>query len=211
MTMKKIQNDYDQIKGFLNKIRKIQETTNPEYGMIQEQEDSRGPLTAPYGYGAGTKKPIPRSVNNPSVEDDPVQDPTIKDIPGEEGEEQKDIAVINNVDIQIHSSDPEDLELKDEEKNRISQLIDDFRTEISEIAEFEGLHIYPESAKLNGVIKDVGINFVLSTGDDTGLYISNPSLLKIENDSIDIIGKLRSFLPKYSNTINNLLLDRSHT
>ena len=34
----------------------------------------------------------------------------------ESGEEQEDIAVINDVEVVIHSEDPEDLELKDDEK-----------------------------------------------------------------------------------------------
>jgi len=68
MNTKKIVNSYDNTKKMLNTIRQIQATVKPKYGLIQEQlngeepQDSRGQLTDPYGYGSGTKKPIPRRV-----------------------------------------------------------------------------------------------------------------------------------------------------
>ena len=200
---------YDEIKGMLGKVRKIQllAKINP-YGLLKEQayqgeteepQDSRGPLTAPYGYGAGTKKPIPRSVNNPTPEN------------SEKSAEGEDLMVINNVEVEIHSEDPEDLQLSDEEKNKISQLIDDFRAEVSEIAEFDKLHVYNDNAKLDGRISDIGLNFTLSTGNDTGLYISNASLLKIDDNSLNVINKLRGFEQKFSNSINDLLVNRSTT
>lgn len=203
MTMKKIPNDYDEIKGLLNKIRKIQSASRSnDYGIIREQiEDNQEP-----------QPPEPdKEYEAPATEDDPVQDPTIKNVPGEEGEEQEDIAVINDVEIEIHSEDPEDLGLSDEEKKQISQLIDDFRTEVSEMVEFDKLHIYDESAKLDGKISDIDLTFTISTGDDTGLYLSNVSMLKIDDESLDMINKLRAFTPKFSNTINDLLVNRSTT
>jgi sporulation protein YlmC with PRC-barrel domain len=209
MATNKIMNEYDEIKGLLNKVRKIQAIgkANKDYGLIQEQtyqgedtnnedpKDSRGELTAPYGYGAGAKKPIPRSVGT--------------DVSSEK--ESEDIAVINDVDIEIHSEDPEDLILQDDEKKKISQLIDDFRTEVSEIAELDALHLYPNSAVINGLITDMGLNFTFSTGDDTGLYIGGSKLIKVEDELLSVINKLKTFQLKFANTINDLLLNRSTT
>jgi hypothetical protein len=189
----------------LNKIRKIQAMPKREIieeqtyqGETEEPQDSRGPLTDPYGYGAGTKKPIPRSVGTEPQPD--TANPSKSD--------NEDLAVINNVEVEIHSEDPEDLEISDEEKGKISQLIDDFKTEVSEIAEFDKLHIYPDSAKLDGNIGGINLNFTFSTGDDTGLYISNTSLLKIDDNSLGMITKLKGFEQKFSNTINDLLVNR---
>lgn len=195
MTTNKIVNEYDEIKGFLTKIRKIQSIPKSnDYGIIKEQlndnqENEYSEL--------------------PDDDDDTVQDPTIKNVPGEK--EHEDVAVINDVDIEIHSEDPEDLELQDEEKKKISQLIDDFRTDVSEIAEFDKLHVYSDSARLDGKISNIDMSFSLSTGNDTGLYISNPSMLKIDDNSLDVINKLRMFQPKFINSINDLILNRSTT
>jgi len=207
-TTKKEIDSYDEIKGMLNKIRRIQ--AQPKYGVIQEQtyqgeteepQDSRGPLTAPYGYGAGTKKPIPRSVGT-----EPEKSSTT---PYQQSRrDNEEVSVINNVDVEIHSEDPIERALQDDEKGTISQLIDDFKAEVSEIAEFDGLHIYPDSAVLNGKIGGKGMNFSYSAGDDNGFYLGSPSLLKIDSEALELINRLKTFEPKFVNTINDLLVNR---
>jgi hypothetical protein len=190
----KTDNYYDDIKGFLNKVRKIQamEEVNKGQQLIKEQETN-------------DIETVPEIRNDyPAAEKSVVSTEKSK-------RESEDVAVINDVDIEIHSEDPEDLALTDEEKKKVSQLIDDFRTEISEVAELDALHIYPNSAVLNGLIPDIGLNFTFSTGDDTGLYIGSHSLLKIEDESLNVINKLKAFQVKFSNTINDLLLNRSTT
>lgn len=188
MTTDKKTDSYDEIKGMLNKIRKIQ--SMPKYGMIQEQLDNEP---------QDLKKPIPRSVGT-----EPQKLNTVD--PSKAG--NNDIAIINNVEVQINSDDPEDLVLQDDEKGQISQLIDDFKTEVSEVAEFDKLNLYPDSAKLDGRIGELGLNFTFSTGDDTGLYLTNTQMLKIDDNSLDTINKLRTFEGKFSNTINDLLANR---
>lgn len=203
-------NEYDEIKGFLNKIRKIQSTAN-DYGLIKEQVDTDQDkeYLEPPDPEIGHDEYLKKSGQLKSFDDDTfVKDPTIKNMPGEEKE---DIAVINDVEVEIHSEDPEDLDLQDVEKQTISQLIDDFRKEVSEIAEFDKLHIYPDSAKLDGRLTDYDITFMLSTGNDKGLYISNPSMIKIDDDTIEIVSKLRTFEPKFINSINDLLVSRRST
>lgn len=210
MTVKKMPNEYDEIKGFLNKIRKIQSTAN-DYGLIKEQVDTDQDkeYLEPPDPEIGHDEYLKKSGQLKSFDDDTfVKDPTIKNMPGEEKE---DIAVINDVEVEIHSEDPEDLDLQDVEKQTISQLIDDFRKEVSEIAEFDKLHIYPDSAKLDGRLTDYDITFMLSTGNDKGLYISNPSMIKIDDDTIEIVSKLRTFEPKFINSINDLLVSRRST
>lgn len=177
-------NEYDEIKGFLNKIRRIQTTVN-NYDLIKEQNE------------------IENDQNVLTNQD--------TDYDGNSQPEKEDIAVVNDVEIKIHSEDPEDLELQDIEKQKISQLIDDFRKEVSEITEFGTLHVYPNSAKLDGRISDFDLSFMLSTGDDRGLYISNPSMIKIDDDTINMVNKLRTFEPKFVNSINDLLVSRRST
>ena len=104
----------------------------------------------------------------------------------------------------------EDLELNDEEKGQISQLIDDFRSEVMETVQFDKLDIYETSAKLGGKIGEIGLMFTLSTGDDTGLYISG-QMLKIDENSLMIFEKLGAYQLKFSSTINDLLVRRRTT
>jgi hypothetical protein len=189
---------YDDTKKMLATIRKIQEAqkATSKYGMIQEQNDFEG--------GEGELESMHSAVKK-YMDDNQKPQPETNN-----GEEKDDFEVINNVEVKIHSEDPDDLILDEEEKGKISQLIDDFRTDVSELVEFGKMNIYPTSAKLDGTLSGVGINFSLSTGDDTGLYLSNPSLLKIDDTSLGFINKLKVFADKYSTAINQLLANRSN-
>jgi hypothetical protein len=221
MTTNQPIDSYDEIKGLLNKIRKIQQLAKANtYGLLREQtyqgetandEDPKNPIGVDKAEIPPKYHPTDPNIQvNPESSEKYLSDEG-NDIPQEQSGEGEDLAVINNVEVEIHSEDPEDLQLSDEEKGKISQLIDDFRVEVSEIAEFGKLNIYPDSAKLDGKIGDTGVVFTLSTGDDTGLYLSNSSLLKIDDDSLIIITKLRAFEAKFSAAINDLLVSRSTT
>jgi len=189
MNTKKPTNSYDDTKKMLNTIRKFQSSTKPKYGLIEEQLQQL----------------------NPEAQDQQPPQPQVQQAQPQGGEEEgSDFAVINDVEVVIHSEDPEDLELTDEEKGKISQLIDDFRVEVVETAEFDKLHIYETSAKLGGKIGEIGLQFTLSTGDDTGLYI-NGQMLKIDENSLEIIRKLGAYELKFSSTINDLLVRRKTT
>jgi len=197
---KKITNTYDDTKKMLNTIRNIQENTKPKPNVIREQYGNEqveyNPKQPPQTYQGGAKL------------DSPPQDQGL----GAQGrtQESEDYAVINDVEVVIHSEDREDLELNDEEKSKISQLIDDFRDEVMETAQFDKLQIYETSAKLDGKIGEFGLGFTLSTGDDTGLYI-NGQMLKIDENSLSVINKLNTFHLKFSSTINDLLVRRRTT
>lgn len=194
MNTNKQKNSYDETKKMLNVIREIQSSTKPKYGLIGEQSIGLNP-----------------EPTNPPIEgQQQPQRPEQQLAPESSGEEGSDYAIINDVEVVIHSEDPEDLELNDEEKGNISQLIDDFRAEVIETVEFDKLDVYETSAKLGGKIGEIGLMFTLSTGDDVGLYI-NGQMLKIDENSLMILEKLGAYHLKFSSTINDLLVRRRTT
>jgi hypothetical protein len=184
----KIMDSYDDTKKMLNTIRQIQATTKSKYGVVQEQVDASDDQSTQGTQGMTDNVPTQLQ-------------------PQKEG---GDIAVINDVEVKINSDDPEDLELSDEEKGKISQIIDDFRAEVSETADFGTMNIYDTSVKLDGRLGDIGLEFTFSTGDDTGLYIKG-GMLKIDDNSLGIINKLKVFEIKFANTMNDLLVNRRTT
>jgi hypothetical protein len=124
------------------------------------------------------------------------------------GDEKKDFTIVNGVEVRFNSTDTQDLQLKDDEKTKLSALIDAFRNEVSEIAELGQMMVYPDSVKLEGVIGNFNINFTLSAGDDNGVYVSNASLLKLSDEVMEIFNKLKRFEMKFTDEMNNLILTR---
>lgn len=176
--MQKTKNSYDEIKGMLKTMRSFNRPNS--YGSLKEEIQPQQP-----------QNPVPAGNDQQ-----------------QSGEEKKDFTIVNNVEVRFNSTDSTDLQLKDDEKTKISGLIDAFRTEVSELTEFGKLNVYPDSVKLEGRIGNLNLDFMLSAGDDNGTYLSNTSLLKLTPEIMDMLNKLKKFEAKFTDEMNNLILTR---
>ncbi len=123
-------------------------------------------------------------------------------------DQKTDYIVVNDVEVKLHSSDQADLEISEEEKSGLSQLIDNFRTQVTEIAEFEeGFNIYPQSIRLDGSIPDMDVSFVYIAGDERGVYI-NANMLELNQESVEMINKLDKFQHTYEDVVNQMIVTR---
>jgi hypothetical protein len=125
-------------------------------------------------------------------------------------EEKVDTLVIgNNVEVKVHSDDEQDLKISDAEKNSLNQLIENFKTQVFELASFEeGFNVYANSVRLDGKISE-DLSFVFIAGEDAGLYI-NCNMLKIESENAAIIEKLHKFEHTFQDVTNDLILARKN-
>jgi hypothetical protein len=125
-------------------------------------------------------------------------------------EEKIETLVIgNNVEIKIHSDDEADLKISDEEKNSLNQMIENFKSQVYELASFdEGFNVYTNSVRLDGKIFD-DMSFVYIAGEDSGLYI-NCNMLKIDNENARVIEKLNKFEHTFQDVANNLISARKN-
>ncbi len=119
------------------------------------------------------------------------------------------LVIGNNVEVKIHSDDQQDLKIGDEEKNSLNQLIENFKTQVYELATFEeGFNIYQNSVRLDGSI-DNDLTFVFIAGQDRGLYI-NANMLKLDNEMAQIIDKLSKFQHTFEDVVNELIETRKY-
>lgn len=121
-----------------------------------------------------------------------------------------DIDVINNVDIKILSSDEADMKMDDEDKKSISSTIDNFKSQVSNLVEFDpGFTISQEQIRLDGTLTDYDIDFVLIAGEEHGLYI-NADMLKLEKEVVDVLSKLQIFFNTFLTPMNDLINKRKN-
>lgn len=133
----------------------------------------------------------------------------------ENGQEQQstdnsnnDSTIINDVEVKLFSNDPSDMKLTDEQKTGISGLIDNFKSQVSQLVEFQpGMTINEQQIRLDGHIDD--LKFVMIAGENDGLYL-NAEMLKLEQEQIDIITKLYKFLKTYQDTVNQYINQRKN-
>jgi hypothetical protein len=125
----------------------------------------------------------------------------------EEEEKVNNLVLNNNVEIKVHSADQEDLNISDEEKNALNQLIENFKTQVSEIATFEeGFNIYTNSIRLDGSISE-DLGFVFIAGEDRGIYI-NSDMLMLNDETTVIIEKLNKFQHTFEDVVNEMMNTR---
>jgi hypothetical protein len=126
-------------------------------------------------------------------------------------EQYDDVDVINDVEVKVLSTDKEDIELKDEERNIISQLIDNFRQQVSQLADLNpGLTITENQIRLDGTMTETEISFVFIIGEDNGLYF-NGDMLNIEQETLDMFDKLLKFKPTFISEMEPLLRTRTNS
>jgi len=194
---------------------------DPVEWQKSEREDRQidtQPNEEPSNWEEPQKEPEPSNWKNPDETSswDPLDKEgetnsmmkSIENWNSEESSKNKDYDVVNNVEVVINSTDTADLQLNDDEKVKLSQLIDDFRTEVSEITEFGQLNIYDDNAKLDGNLGEVNLGFTLSAGDDNGLFLSNSAMVQINDNIMEFINKLKLFQIKFNDVLNELISNR---
>lgn len=121
-----------------------------------------------------------------------------------------DVMVINDVEVKLLSTDRDDMGMKDEQKNAISQLIDNFKQQVSQIVEFDpGMTINESQIRLDGTLTDDDLSFVFIAGNDSGLYI-NTEMVKLEQETIQILDKLLKFNDTFKTAMEPLISQRSN-
>lgn len=119
-----------------------------------------------------------------------------------------DVLVINDVEVKLMSTDRDDMRIKDDQKNSISQLIDNFRQQVSQIVDFDpGMTINEKQVRLDGVLTNEDVNFVLIAGEENGLYV-NSDMLKIEDEVMVVIEKLKKFEDTFKTSMEPLITQR---
>jgi len=181
----KKQTSYDEMKGFLNIMRNLNESKVTNKKTITEEVEETRPMEP----GDDINEPAPES-----------------------SQEQFDnVEVVNDVEVKLLSYDQEDVKLQEDEKGSISQLIDSFRQQVAQLAELDpGFTIDDKQIRLDGSISDLDINFVMIVGEDGGLYI-NSDMLPIENETMTMLDKLVKFLPTYTSAMEPLIRTRRTT
>lgn len=177
--------EYDSTKKMLNTIRKINESVNIRPIIKEEEFDS-----------------FIQKAQGSSSENAPSQ--------GEEVPDKNDIAVINDVDVKIISNDSADLEIREDQKTAISGLIDQFRSQVSQIAELEpGFTIDMNQIRLDGNVPDMDFSFVFIAGEESGFYL-NFEMVKMEQDVLEAIQKLIKFEQTFITTLDPIIRDRKN-
>jgi len=123
---------------------------------------------------------------------------------------KNDIIVINNVDVKLLSSDDMDMNLTEEQKISISNMIDSFKQQVTNLVDFKpGITINPNQIRMDGQVKDLDFKFTIVAGEESGLYLVS-DMTQVTPQYIDVIGKFNKFYQTYISLMNKIIDERNN-
>ena len=127
----------------------------------------------------------------------------------EEEKEMKDtVTVVNGVEVRMIASTNEDLQLDDQQKTIIGDVISNFGTQVSDLGDLRpGITIQSNQIRLDGKLPDVDLDFVIIAGQNKGTYL-NTAMLKVSYDLMESIQKLIKFEDVFADSMNDLISER---
>ncbi len=124
--------------------------------------------------------------------------------------QKSDFIIINDVEVKMLSTDNMDMQLKDDQKETISNLIDNFRQQVSQIVDFDpGMTINQKQIRLDGTLSNEDISFVFIAGEESGVYI-NADMLKLETETGNALEKLSKFEETFKTSVEPLITQRNN-
>jgi len=97
-----------------------------------------------------------------------------------------------------------------DDKSSFQETMDEFVEEVSDLVDFDELHLYKNSVEWGGKLIDDNITFLYTIGENGGVYIS-ADIVKIDEDFLSIITKLEQYYQKFKSKWSKVLAIRKKT
>ena len=112
--------------------------------------------------------------------------------------------------LKLHGKDRSDLDITTDEKVAFQETMDEFVEEVSDLVDFNTLNVYKNSVEWSGKLIDEDIDFILTIGENSGIYI-NGEMMKVDEDFLSMINKLQQFYQKFKSKWGKVLASRKKT
>lgn len=191
-------NRQDEIRDLLKASRKLltNQSLNEEFSRIKS---TYGILTEDFD-DMGRK---PSEYETAEVSDDELDD---SDEEKSKSDKTRGFKISGGVMI-LHSKDKSQLQLTSDDKKAFQDSMNEFRTDVSELVEFNKLNVYDNNVEWSGKITEMDLDFFFSIGESTGVYI-NSEMSKVDEDFIETLKKIQTFYEKFKSKWSKVLADR---
>ena len=112
--------------------------------------------------------------------------------------------------IKLHGKTKQELELSTDEKTAFQETMDEFVDQVSDMADYGTLNMYPNNVEWSGKIIDKDIDFMYSIGESSGIYI-NGNMIKVDPDFVELTNKLSSYYDQFKAKWAKILSQRKKT
>jgi hypothetical protein len=202
-------NSHDEIRRLLkasksllsnDKLNEDIRNIRNQYGLISEQSE------------IGKQFNVGKSIEDEADEDEyETAETSDEDEDVEESKNDKKQAYrISGGVLVLHGKNQTDLELTTDEKTAFQETMDEFVAEVSDMADFNKLNVYPKNVEWSGKIIDYDLEFFFSIGEDNGVYIEG-DMIKCDDKFLEFVNKLKVYYEKFKSKWSKILGDRKKT
>lgn len=125
---------------------------------------------------------------------------------GKKSDKQKGYKIQGNVLI-LHGKNEAELGLTTDEKNAFIESVDEFRNEVAELVELGKMNVYSDNVEWSGKIMELNLEFFYSVNETNGIFI-NGNMMKLNQEYLDMVGKLQKNYEKFKNKWSKILATR---
>lgn len=125
-------------------------------------------------------------------------------------EEKRKEYTISGGKIIVHGYDDNDLDLTDEEKSSFQETMDEFVEQVTDLVDFNPLHIYENNIEWSGKMVTFDLEYFYTLGENTGVYL-NGQMIKVDDDFIDMTNKLRQYYKTFTSKWAKVIGSRKKT
>jgi len=112
--------------------------------------------------------------------------------------------------ISLHGKDKTDVEITTDEKLAFQETMDEFVDEVSDLVDFNELNVYTNSVEWSGKIIDEDVEFILTIGENSGIYIDGTNI-KVDDEFLELINKIKQFYQRFESKWSKILAMRKRT
>jgi hypothetical protein len=112
--------------------------------------------------------------------------------------------------VRLYGDTKQETEITTLEKETFQETMEEFVNEVTELADFDVLIVYPNTVTWSGNIIEYNLEFNMTIGEENGVYI-NGDMMKIDDELLELIQKLKQFYIKFKTKWGKVLGSRKKT
>jgi len=203
-----INDSYDEIKDLIKKSKFIFEQkesmfmdNNPEINQDNQEFSQNDSDFGRLNIGKSIQNKIYNSIENQDDIDDNKEN---------DSDDKYQKYRISGGILVLHGKDKMDLDVTTDDKTTFQQTMDEFVAEVSDLVDFDELHVYKNNVQWGGNLIDDDIKFIYTVGENGGVYIS-ADIVKVDEDFLNILNSLENFYQKFKSKWARVLSLRKKT
>lgn len=112
--------------------------------------------------------------------------------------------------ISIHGNTKAELQLTLDEKVAFKESMEEFRSEVEELVDFNTLNVYENNVEWSGKITDRDLDFFFSVSETNGVYIKG-DMVQLEPETMELFEKMQKFYDKFKVKWSKIIAARKET